>query len=56
MKYKELDKTILFKHPIVNNIRLLKYNEIKLLFPNATIYKEKFFGLTKSFIVLEINR
>lgn len=33
---------------IISSIRLLKLNEIKALFPEATIYKEKILGLTKS--------
>ncbi len=35
----------------INSIRLLSLKELKQLFPEAMIYKEKFFGLTKSFIV-----
>lgn len=35
----------------VQNLRLLTEKELKTLFPGAKIYKEKFFGLTKSFIV-----
>lgn len=35
----------------VKEIRLLTESELKYLFPGANIYKEKFFGLTKSFIV-----
>jgi 2-polyprenyl-3-methyl-5-hydroxy-6-metoxy-1,4-benzoquinol methylase len=34
----------------VNSIRLLTEPELKKLFPGATIYKEKFFGMVKSFI------
>lgn len=37
----------------VNSIRLLTEKQITNLFPGATIYKEKLFGLTKSFVVLE---
>lgn len=36
----------------VENIRLLSKRDLKYLFPNALILKEKFFGLTKSFIVI----
>lgn len=36
----------------VENIRLLSKKELKFLFPNAIILKEKFFGLTKSFIII----
>lgn len=33
------------------SIRLLCEKELRELFPDATIYREKFFGLTKSFLV-----
>jgi len=39
----------------VKDIRLLKYKELKSLFPRATILREKYIGLTKSFIVIELN-
>ena len=39
--------------PAVKSIRLLKKKELKQLFPNASIYREKIFGFTKSFIVYE---
>lgn len=39
----------------VNDIRLMKYSELKSIFPNATIQREKYFGLTKSFIVYELS-
>jgi hypothetical protein len=35
---------------VIGEIRLLKLREFKELFPDAEIYKEKFLGLTKSFI------
>lgn len=35
----------------VSSVRLLTKKELKRLFPGATIYKEKYLGLTKSFIV-----
>ena len=35
----------------VRGIRLLTEKELKKLFPEATIYKEKFLGMTKSFLV-----
>jgi hypothetical protein len=35
----------------VHSIRLLTERELKALFPGATIYKEKFLGLNKSFII-----
>jgi len=38
---------------IVSSIKLLTEKEITTLFPGAIIYKEKLFGLTKSFVVLE---
>ena len=34
---------------IVSSIRLLSKKEVMALFPNANIYEEKLFGLTKSF-------
>lgn len=34
----------------VTSIRLMSKNEIKALFPNALIYEENYFGLTKSFV------
>lgn len=36
---------------IAESIRLLKRSELRRLFPGGKIYKEKFLGLTKSFIV-----
>ena len=36
---------------IVENIRLLDKREFISLFPNAELYEEKFFGMTKSFVV-----
>lgn len=35
----------------VQNLRLLSLKELKQIFPGAKIYREKFLGLTKSFIV-----
>lgn len=35
----------------INSIRLLKEWELKELFPRATIYENKFWGLTQSFIL-----
>lgn len=37
---------------ICRSIRLFSKTELKLLFPGAQIIKEKFYGITKSFIVL----
>lgn len=34
----------------LDEIRLLSLDEMKMLFPNSTIYKEKFLGMTKSFV------
>ncbi|MCH7408029.1 class I SAM-dependent methyltransferase [Belliella sp. DSM 111904] len=34
----------------LDEIRLLSLNEVKSLFPNATIYKENFLGLSKSYV------
>lgn len=38
---------------LVDEIRLLKLFELKNLFPDAKIIKERFLGLTKSYIVLK---
>jgi hypothetical protein len=35
------------------SIRLMTYNELRILFPMANIYREKFLGFTKSFVVVE---
>ena len=35
----------------VSSIRLVSKKEVMALFPNANLYEEKLFGLTKSFIV-----
>lgn len=35
---------------VANSVNLLTEDKIRSLFPEATIYKEKLFGLTKSFI------
>ena len=46
----------------LDEIRLLTNSEMKTLFPGAKIYKEKFFGMTKSFtahnfdLYLELNK
>ena len=37
-------------HRTHNEIKLLSYSDLLKLFPGAKIYKEKIFGLTKSFI------
>ena len=41
---------------LVNSIRLLKRNEIEMLFPDGRILKEKVFGLTKSFMVVNKSK
>jgi ubiquinone/menaquinone biosynthesis C-methylase UbiE len=38
---------------IANSVKLLTKKDLQNLFPNAKIYKEKFLGLTKSFIVYD---
>jgi hypothetical protein len=39
-------------HEIVDEVRLLSYREIKLLFPDCRILRERVFGLTKSYIAV----
>ena len=36
---------------VIKSIRLLKKKELEGLFPEASIYEEKIFCLTKSFII-----
>jgi len=36
---------------IAKSVRLLKKKEIQILFPDATIYREKFLCFTKSFLI-----
>ena len=38
---------------MIEDTRLLKYSELYLMFPNAKIYREKYWGFTKSFVVYE---
>jgi hypothetical protein len=40
----------------VSSIRLLNRNELKQLFPEATIFDEKFYGLVKSFVAILSTR
>jgi hypothetical protein len=37
---------------LLREVRLLDYREFTRLFPNAEIYRERFFGLTKSFVAI----
>lgn len=46
-KTKDYNKSL----ELAKNIRLLKKKELKTLFPEGTIIKEKFCGLTKSFMI-----
>ena len=39
-------------HEIVDEVRLLTYKEVKQLFPDCRIVKERLFGLTKSYIAV----
>jgi hypothetical protein len=41
-------------HQIVDEVRLLTYQEVKQLFPDCHIVKERLFGLTKSYIAVRI--
>lgn len=36
----------------LNEVRLLTYSEMKELFPDCQIHRERFFGLTKSYIAI----
>lgn len=36
----------------VKNLQLLSFKNVSLMFPDATIYREKFLGLTKSFVCI----
>ena len=36
----------------LNEVRLLNYKEMKRLFPDCRIHRERFFGLTKSYIAI----
>lgn len=44
-----------FAKQYVNEIRLLSFSEMKSLFPESKIYKEKFLGGTKSFTAHSFN-
>jgi ubiquinone/menaquinone biosynthesis C-methylase UbiE len=41
-------------HEIVDEVRLLTYREFQQLFPDCRILRERFLGLTKSYIALRI--
>lgn len=41
-------------HEIVDEVRLLTYREVQQLFPDCRILRERFFGLTKSYIAVKI--
>jgi SAM-dependent methyltransferase len=38
---------------MIEDTRLLKYSELNSMFPDAKIYREKYLGFTKSFVVYE---
>jgi hypothetical protein len=40
----------------LSEFRLLKKSEVKALFPDATLHREKMFGLTKSYIAIKTSR
>jgi hypothetical protein len=40
-------------HEFVDEVRLLTYRELKFLFPQCLILRERFFGLTKSYIAVK---
>jgi hypothetical protein len=41
-------------HEIVDEVRLLTYREFRQLFPDCRILKERFMGLTKSYVAVRI--
>jgi hypothetical protein len=41
-------------HEIVDEVRLLTYREVTNLFPDCRILRERFFGLTKSYIAVRL--
>jgi len=43
-------------HEIIDEVRLLTYREVASLFPDCLILRERFFGLTKSYIAVRIQR
>jgi Methyltransferase domain len=42
-------------HGIVDEVRLLTYREVARLFPDCRILRERFFGLTKSYIAVRVQ-
>ncbi len=40
---------------LVNSIRIIKKHELKILFKNATLIKEKFLMMSKSYIITNMN-
>ena len=42
-------------HQIVNEVRLLTYNEFAALFPDCQILRETVFGITKSYIAVRLG-
>jgi predicted SAM-dependent methyltransferase len=42
-------------HEIIDEVRLLTYRELQQLFPDCRILKERFIGLTKSYIVVRME-
>jgi len=41
-------------HEIIRRIRLLKAAELQTIFPDATIWRERIFGLTKSIVAIKV--
>ncbi len=42
-------------HQIVDEVRLLTYREMQMLFPDCVILRERLFGLTKSYIAVRAS-
>lgn len=53
MSFMPKGKTKREARKIGNEVKLLSYDDLKKLFPKASIKKEKMFGLTKSFMLFE---
>lgn len=43
-------------HEIVDEVRLLTYREVKELFPDCRILRERLFGLTKSYVAVRMEK